>query len=118
VVSLAALRVCYPVSAGLMVVSVYNTHEAETLGRNWYTFLTAGLNSFVPGGDNFLRNSGNCQSAEKLSQFCFSQQSRSFHVPDREDRPEQSLKWALSDRLPCTLHKWNSAGWSTRIMCE
>jgi hypothetical protein len=98
VVSLAALRVSYPASAGVtnagcLVVSVYDTHEAETLGRNWYTFfLTAGLNSYVPGGDNFLRNAGNCQSTEELSQLCFSHQCRSFHVPNRGDRPELSLK--------------------------
>ena len=70
VVSLAALRFRYPVNAGLVVVSVFDTHEAENLGRNWYNFLTAGLNSYVPSGDKFLQNAGNSQSAEKLSQFC------------------------------------------------
>lgn len=43
VVSHAALRVHYPVSAGetnvgYLVVSMYDTREAETVGRNWYTF--------------------------------------------------------------------------------
>jgi hypothetical protein len=70
------------------------THEAETLGRNWYTFLTAGLNSYVPGSDSFLLNVGKSQSAEKLLRFRFSHQGRGFHVPDRQ---EQSLKWAISD---------------------
>jgi hypothetical protein len=67
VVSLDVLRVRYPVSVGgtnvgRLVVSVRDTHEAETLGRKWYTFLTAELNSYVPGGDSFLRSAGNCQS--------------------------------------------------------
>jgi hypothetical protein len=34
VVSLAALPVRYPVCSGGLVVSVYDTHEADTLGRN------------------------------------------------------------------------------------
>jgi hypothetical protein len=25
-----------------------DTHEADNLGRNWYTFLTAGRNPYVP----------------------------------------------------------------------
>ena len=69
VVSLAALRVRYPVNAGLVVVSVYDTHKADNLGRNWYNFLIAGLNSYVPSGDKFLQDAGNSQLAEKLSQF-------------------------------------------------
>jgi hypothetical protein len=28
-------------------MSVYDTHEADPLGRNWYKFLTAGRNSDV-----------------------------------------------------------------------
>jgi hypothetical protein len=34
VVSLAALRVRFPVCSGGSVVSLYDTHEAETSGRN------------------------------------------------------------------------------------
>jgi hypothetical protein len=79
VMSLAALRVRFPVSSGGLVMSLYDTHAAETLGcnwyialsggfttrdatdtlpylgggadnsgRNWYAFLTAGRNSYVP----------------------------------------------------------------------
>jgi hypothetical protein len=49
VVSLAALRVRFPVCSGGLFVSLYDTHKADTLGRNWYAFLTAGRNSYVPG---------------------------------------------------------------------
>ena len=44
VMSLGALRFHFPV----WVMFLYNTHEADTLGRNWYAFLTAGRNSYVP----------------------------------------------------------------------
>lgn len=45
--SLAALRVRFPVSSGGLYVSMSDKTEAEPLGRNWYAFLTAGRNSCV-----------------------------------------------------------------------
>jgi len=48
VVSLAALRVRFPVSSGGLYVSMSDTTEAEPLGRKWYAFLTAGRNWYVP----------------------------------------------------------------------
>jgi hypothetical protein len=41
VVSLAALGLRFPV----WVVFLYNKHESDTLGRNWYAFLAAGRNT-------------------------------------------------------------------------
>jgi hypothetical protein len=52
VVSLAVLRVRFPVCSECLVVSLYDTHEAKTSGRNWYAFLTAGRHSYVSGTNN------------------------------------------------------------------
>jgi hypothetical protein len=47
VVSRAALPVRFAFCTGIAVVSVYDTHESETLGCNWYNLLTVGRKSYV-----------------------------------------------------------------------
>jgi len=46
--SLAALPVRFTVCKGSVVVSLYDTHEAEILGCNCYNFLIAGRKLYVP----------------------------------------------------------------------
>jgi hypothetical protein len=48
VVSLAVLRFRFSVCSGGLVVSLYDTHEAHTLGRSWYAILTVGRDSYIP----------------------------------------------------------------------
>jgi len=48
VMSLAALRIRFLVCFRGLVVSLWDTNEADILGRSWYVFLTAGRKSCVP----------------------------------------------------------------------
>ena len=44
-VSITALRVRFPVCSGGLVMSQYETHETEPLGRNWYFLVLSAFSS-------------------------------------------------------------------------
>ena len=98
VMSLAALQVRFPVCSGGLVVSLYDTHEAEPLGRNWHALLTAGRNSYVPSLSplpNLIERVTFCRFFDLLRCYAKLVGGRSLMFLDRQSAPSFRANLAL-----------------------